>query len=67
MLGDETRLSLQIDGTKEHGLMHRFSTHHFPSIYYITGRETREYLGDRSTAEVGEAHHARCACALLTS
>ncbi|KAL4534548.1 hypothetical protein Ndes2526B_g05485 [Nannochloris sp. 'desiccata'] len=35
----------KIDGTKNRALMTRFSVRHFPSIYHITGVETREYSG----------------------
>jgi thiol-disulfide isomerase/thioredoxin len=35
----------QIDGTKNRALMTRFSIRHFPTIFYITGAETREYTG----------------------
>ena len=38
----------QVDGTKEKGLLSRFSVLHFPSIYHINNTETREYEGTRS-------------------
>lgn len=44
---------VQIDGTRERGLLSRFSVQHFPSIYHVVGKETREYEGPRSVEAVG--------------
>jgi hypothetical protein len=44
--------------------MHRFGVRHFPSIYHLHQRQTREYLGGRTAGEVRACTHARLRCFL---
>lgn len=38
----------QVDGTKETSLLLRFALQHYPSIFHIQGKTTREHTGGRS-------------------
>lgn len=43
---------VQVDGTKEVGLLSRFSVRHYPSIFHINMRELREYNGPRTAKDI---------------
>ncbi|KAK9918571.1 hypothetical protein WJX75_005071 [Coccomyxa subellipsoidea] len=42
----------KVDGTREKGLMKRFSVEAFPSIFLVEGAETRVYTGVRTLQEL---------------
>ncbi|EIE18999.1 thioredoxin-like protein [Coccomyxa subellipsoidea C-169] len=42
----------KVDGTKEKGLMKRFSVEAFPSVFLVEGAETRAYTGLRTLQEL---------------
>jgi hypothetical protein len=64
-----------VDGTREAGLLRRLKVRHFPSIYHIAGRETREYAAAARDAGALAAYarggwtatRPRTGCASVTS
>lgn len=42
----------QVDGTKETSLLLRFALQHYPSIFHIQGKTTREHTGGRSLQQL---------------